>query len=137
MSFKKIEITPDTKVGDVLGEKKCEACDTTMVKKAIVDDYQTQKAGKTVLKISSYIDETGESHLRMEGVGNFICKKTGQSVSKGKGTTKVFGSSDNNDMSKIHVDTHSHADLSKKMDEIVTMLISIKSALATFMEREK
>ena len=76
MSFKKIEITPDTKVGDVLGEKKCEVCDTTMVKKAVADDYQTQKTGNNVLKVSSWIDETGQAHLRMEGVGNFICKKT-------------------------------------------------------------
>ena len=117
------------KEGDVLAEKECKACGTMMIKKAIPDTY---KGG---VKASSYLDETGQAHLRMEGVGNFICKKTGQSVSKGKGTTKVFGSSDNNDMSKIHVDTHSHAELSKKMDEIVTMLIGIKSALAT--EREK
>ena len=135
MSFKKIEITPDTKVGDVLGEKKCEVCDTTMVKKAVVDDYQTKKAGKEVLKISSYIDETGQAHLRMEGLGNFICKKTGQSVSKGK-TQKTI-TDDPNNTSKVHVDSHSHADLNKGIQELKDMLISMKSALATFMEREK
>tara|TARA_Y100000310_G_scaffold306737_1_gene348146 strand:+ start:366 stop:770 length:405 start_codon:yes stop_codon:yes gene_type:complete len=134
MSFKKPEITPDTKVGDVLSEKKCEACDTTMVKKAIVDDYQTQKAGKTVLKISSYIDETGQSHLRMEGVGNFICKKTGQSIS---GKTQKTITDDPNNTSKIHVDSHSHADMMKSIQEVKDMLISMKSALATFCEREK
>ena len=134
MSYKKPEITPDTKVGDVLSEKKCSACDTMMVKKAIVDDYQTQKAGKTVLKISSYIDETGESHLRMEGVGNFFCKKTGQSIS---GKTQKTITDDPNNTSKVHVDSHSHADLMKTMQEIKDMMISMKSALATFVEREK
>ena len=134
MSFKKIEITPDTKVGDVLGEKKCEVCDTTMVKKAVVDDYQTKKAGKEVLKISSYIDETGQAHLRMEGVGNFICKKSGQSIS---GKTQKTITDDPNDTSKIHVDSHSHADMMKSIQELKDMLISMKSALATFMEREK
>tara|TARA_Y100001951_G_scaffold100006_1_gene102770 strand:- start:33 stop:440 length:408 start_codon:yes stop_codon:yes gene_type:complete len=135
MSFKKPEITPDTKVGDVLSEKKCSACDTMMVKKAVVDDYQTKQAGKTVLKISSYIDETGQAHLRMEGVGNFICKKTGQSVS-GK-TQKTITDDPNDAYKNLHVDTHSHADLMKSMQEIKDMMISMKSALATFCEREK
>ena len=135
MSFKKIEITPDTKVGDVLSEKKCEACDTTMVKKAIVDDYQTQKAGKTVLKISSYIDETGESHLRMEGVGNFICKKTGQNVSKRK-TQKTI-TDDPNNTSKVHVDSHSHADLNKGIHELKEMISEVIKELKTITEREK
>ena len=116
------------KEGDVLAEKECKACGTMMIKKAIPDTY---KGG---VKASSYLDETGQAHLRMEGVGNFICKKSGQSIS---GKTQKTITDDPNNTSKVHVDSHSHADLSKKMDEIVTMLISIKSALATFMEREK
>ena len=135
MSFKKIEITPDTKVGDVLGEKKCEVCDTTMVKKAVVDDYQTKKAGKEVLKISSYIDETCKAHLRMEGLGNFICKKTGQSVSKGK-TQKTI-TDDPNNTSKVHVDSHSHADLNKGIDEVKEMISEVIKELKTMTEREK
>ena len=44
---------------------------------------------------------------------------------------------DPNDTSKIHVDSHSHADMMKSIQELKDMLISMKSALATFMEREK
>ena len=44
---------------------------------------------------------------------------------------------DPNNTSKVHVDSHSHADLMKTMQEIKDMMISMKSALATFMEREK
>ena len=117
------------KEGDVLAEKECKACGTMMIKKAIPDTY---KGG---VKASSYLDETGQAHLRMEGLGNFICKKTGQSVSKGK-TQKTI-TDDPNNTSKVHVDSHSHADLNKGIQELKDMLISMKSALATFMEREK
>ena len=135
MSFKKIEITPDTKVGDVLGEKKCEACDTTMVKSAVLDEYQTKKAGKDVLKVSSWIDETGQAHLRPEGVGNFICKKTGQNVSKRK-TQKTI-TDDPNNTSKVHVDSHSHADLNKGIHELKEMISEVIKELKTITEREK
>lgn len=116
------------KEGDVLAEKECSACGTMMIKKAIPDTY---KGG---VKASSYLDETGQAHLRMEGVGNFICKKTGQSIS---GKTQKTITDDPNNTSKIHVDSHSHADMMKSIQEVKDMLISMKSALATFMEREK
>ena len=116
------------KEGDVLAEKECKACGTMMIKKAIPDTY---KGG---VKASSYLDETGQAHLRMEGVGNFICKKSGQSIS---GKTQKTITDDPNDTSKVHVDSHSHADLNKSIQELKDMLISMKSALATFMEREK
>ena len=116
------------KEGDVLAEKECSACGTMMIKKAIPDTY---KGG---VKASSYLDETGQAHLRMEGVGNFICKKSGQSIS---GKTQKTITDDPNNTSKVHVDSHSHADLMKTMQEIKDMMISMKSALATFMEREK
>ena len=116
------------KEGDVLAEKECKACGTMMIKKAIPDTY---KGG---VKASSYLDETGQAHLRMEGVGNFICKKSGQSIS---GKTQKTITDDPNDTSKVHVDSHSHADLNKGIQELKDMLISMKSALATFMEREK
>jgi len=70
----------------------------------------------------------------MEGVGNFVCKKTGQSIS---GKTQKTITDDPNNTSKVHVDSHSHADLMKTMQEIKDMMISMKSALATFCEREK
>lgn len=116
------------KEGDVLAEKECSACGTMMIKKAIPDTY---KGG---VKASSYLDETGQAHLRMEGVGNFICKKTGQSIS---GKTQKTITDDPNNTSKIHVDSHSHADMMKSIQEVKDMLISMKSALATFCEREK
>ena len=116
------------KEGDVLAEKECKACGTMMIKKAIPDTY---KGG---VKASSYLDETGQAHLRMEGVGNFVCKKTGQSIS---GKTQKTITDDPNNTSKVHVDSHSHADLMKTMQEIKDMMISKKSALATFCEREK
>ena len=116
------------KEGDVLAEKECKACGTMMIKKAIPDTY---KGG---VKASSYLDETGQAHLRMEGVGNFICKKSGQSIS---GKTQKTITDDPNNTSKVHVDSHSHADLNKGIQELKDMLISMKSALATFMEREK
>ncbi len=116
------------KEGDVLAEKECKACGTMMIKKAIPDTY---KGG---VKASSYLDETGQAHLRMEGVGNFVCKKTGQSIS---GKTQKTITDDPNNTSKVHVDSHSHADLMKTMQEIKDMMISMKSALATFCEREK
>ena len=56
-------------------------------------------------------------------------------VSKGK-TQKTI-TDDPNNTSKVHVDSHSHADLNKGIQELKDMLISMKSALATFMEREK
>ena len=99
-----------------------------MIKKAIPDTY------KCGVKASSYLDETGQAHLRMEGGGNFICKKSGQSIS---GKTEKTITDDPNDTSKVHVDSHSHADLNKGIQELKDMLISMKSALATFMEREK
>ena len=116
------------KEGDVLAEKECKACGTMMIKKAIPDTY---KGG---VKASSYLDETGQAHLRMEGVGNFICKKSGQSIS---GKTQKTITDDPNNTSKVHVDSHSHADLNKGIQELKDMMISMKSALATFMEREK
>ena len=116
------------KEGDVLAEKECKACGTMMIKKAIPDTY---KGG---VKASSYLDETGQAHLRMEGVGNFICKKSGQSIS---GKTQKTITDDPNNTSNIHVDSHSHADLNKGIHELKEMISEVIKELKTVTEREK
>ena len=116
------------KEGDVLAEKECSACGTMMIKKAIPDTY---KGG---VKASSYLDETGQAHLRMEGVGNFICKKSGQSIS---GKTQKTITDDPNNTSKVHVDSHSHADLKKGIDEVKEMISEALSKIEDLAQAKK